>query len=49
MGYYGFSSKFAGNAAPQSVYYPNIDVNSSNVINNDGIINSFGLRFGILF
>lgn len=49
IGYYSFSSKFAGNAAPQSVYYPTINANSSNVINNDSIINSFGLRFGILF
>ncbi len=48
-GYYQFSSKFAGNANPPNVYYPLINVNSSNIINNDNIMNTVGIRFGILF
>lgn len=49
MGYYGLSSKFAGNAEPANVYYPQINTSSANVIDNDNLINSFGIKVGVLF
>lgn len=49
MGYYGFSSKFAGSATPPNVYYSSTGVNSANIISNNNIISSFGFKLGILF
>lgn len=49
IGFYALNSKFSGSSAPQNVYYPQINVNSSNIINNDDLTSSFGIKFGILF
>lgn len=47
--YYSLSSQFNGNARPPNIYYPQINTSSSNVVANDQLINSIGIRFGILF
>ncbi|MEN9945679.1 MAG: hypothetical protein RLZZ293_65 [Pseudomonadota bacterium] len=49
IGYYSFTRQFSGSANPPSVEYPEINVNSANVINNNQTINAFGIKFGLLF
>ena len=49
MAYYDLANKFAGTATPPSVYYSATNTNSANVISNNSLINSVGLKFGVLF
>jgi hypothetical protein len=49
IGFYALNSKFSGSSTPQNVYYSQINVNSSSIINNDDLTSSFGIKFGILF
>ena len=49
MAYYGLSLKFAGNAEPVNVYYPQINTSSANLVDNENLINSFGIKFGVVF
>lgn len=48
-GYYSFGTIFGGSGSAPNVFFPDINTYSSDVINNSGIFNSVGVKFGVLF